>query len=651
MSIPGIQNAHRPYPVLPTAEPLNDMRSLAHADGFSFDRFQKAQSEPNLSISLREKISNLVFHPFQSLRLVFHQAPVGSGEGLFARIKMYNAVRRSLDSTGRRQLKTLLKEGVLSQADTDNRHTTLYQLYAMATTQRGRGYDAKTILRDTVGILSRPYQITQKFAPLSETVARQVLSVRNNPGLNRAGVAPPVTPLRWSDLNVENSATCVSSSVMYYMADKKPGELARHLNELTSPMNAFFEKARLDEISPDDPRQATAILKQNGLKYFISGPGEVTIKVENPPAGVLRAVDSQRFPLGGQYRSGIESAYQSALTYLATKSYDPATDMRDSEVPGEGSKGLTEAEKTLMEIIIKDNGGVQSITYQAVAGKNNPAPGEEGKAYLYGYTRSFEQTAADLVEALKMGEFVIIGITDTDASGAIVGGHEITITSAFVDKKDGQLKFIVADSDDGVSSLVVRSASELIPRIHHAGMPLQLSRKINRELAANRGSYFVPDRNDAAQFKLLAHQSGPMPAEQPPQQESPQPTQPTMPNAAPIPQQQIEWVPVYPYYPNPTMSMMPAALPNALPGYPGYPAPMPVLPSVVQPGMPQQAPQPFMPNQAFQPSFPSLPQQQGFNNPATYNPAAQVTLPPGNWQMQQQFGFPMNGGVSIQQRP
>ena len=32
-------------------------------------------------------------------------------------------------------------------------------------------------------------------------------------------------------------------------------------------------------------------------------------------------------------------------------------------------------------------------------------------------------------------------------NGAIVGGHEITVTSAFVDEKDGELKFVVVDSE------------------------------------------------------------------------------------------------------------------------------------------------------------------------------------------------------------
>lgn len=708
MTIPGIQAANSFNPPAPQAVSADSGLRPQHADGLSFDRFQRAQAEPNLRIGTLAKLTTVLFHPMECLGFIRAKKVKGSGESLFERIQMYHAVKKGLDGATRKQLKNLLKQGVLSDTDTDNRHSTLYQLYAMLKTERGHGYDGKTILKETVEVLNRPYTISQKFAPLSENAARQILQVRNNPGLNRAGVAPPAKPLQWNDLNVENSATCVSSSVMYYMADRQPGELARHLNELTSPMNAFFEKARLDEISPDDPSQALQILKDHNIKYFISGPGEVTVKVENPPAGVIRSIDSQKVttqrgkqqfdanknPVPNAYdgaRNGIEAAYQSALTFLATRSYDPATDMRDSEVPGEGSKGLTEPEKTLMETIIKDNGGVQSVTYQAVAGKANPQPGEEANSYLYGYTRSFEQTAQDIVEALKMKEFVIIGITDTDETGAIVGGHEITITSAYVDKKDNQLKFVVADSDDGVPSLVVRNASELIPRIHHAGLPVKVARRINQEINQNQGGYFVPDQNDEASFNLLPRQEGPMPvdpAQDPNQQQAeqttseqtqpaqsqPQTQQPAQAQAQPAQQagqQQVEWVPVYNYYPQQQIPYIPTpqsgALPTAWPGsgypqatygsypqagYPGYSSypgyyPQSGYPQTQYPAQSYQ-PQAYAPLSYPQPAWPqtqSYPTQNAFQSSQSQLPPnaqlSSVSSPLPNLQVQQ-YSLPSN---------
>jgi hypothetical protein len=220
------------------------------------------------------------------------------------------------------------------------------------------------------------------------------------------------------------------------------------------------------------------------------------------------------------------------------------------------SRGLTEMEKTLLETIIKDNGGISSVTYQVVAGKANPRPGEEIQSFLYGYTRTFEQMTADMVEALKMGEFVIIGITDTDYTGAIVGGHEITITGAFVDKA-GEIQFVVVDSDDDIPNPVVRSARELIPRIHHAGLPNKLADNIRKEMEQVEG-YFVPGKEDRAQFSPIERLNEPLPAEmmapppEPAKQPEKQPAQPVVkaePPKAPAPKKSSP-EPQQPVYPS-----------------------------------------------------------------------------------------------------
>jgi hypothetical protein len=492
------------------------------------DRFQRAQTLPAIRLTNVDKAKLVGLHPQQYLRFKNLNNP----DGLYESLYMYHQIHKALTPTGHKQLDHLLKTGVLYNTKTDDKHTALYHLYAMLTTRRASGYDPKTLVQETVELLSKPFSITQKFAPLSKKAVQQILQIRNQPGLSLAGIASPIKPLTPADLNVESSATCVASSVMYYMADKEPAELTRQLNELTSPMNAFYEKVHPEEISPDDPSQATDILTQNKIPFYQSGPNELTVKVENPPAGMLRAIDSQHGRITNhQYRNAIETAYQSALTYLATHSYDPANDMRDSDTPDETSKGLTESEKTLMETIVKENGGVQSVTYQAVANKANPNPGEEGNSYLYGYNRPFEQTTADIIQALKMGEPVVVGTTDTDASGAIVTGHEITITGTYVDPADQQLKFVVADSDDNIPGAVVKSARELVPTIHHAGLPLRLARQINREVEAN-GGYFVPDQRDAINFKLLHRERGPMPVAQDEAPQAPSYPQPATPQPA-----------------------------------------------------------------------------------------------------------------------
>ncbi len=534
----------------------------------AFDTFQLIRTQPNIRVSGGDIFKQIFFHPFQTIGLIRHlgKGSRASGEGVFERVFMYRALKKALNREGNKQLKGLLKSGALTENGAENGHSTLYHLYAILTTQRAQGLDNRKVLAQTVRLLNKPYLITQKFAPLSEKSSKELLRVRNTDtaqGLNRAGVMPVVQPLSWQDIDVKNSATCVSSSVMYYMADKNPSELTRHLNELTSPMLAFQEKAKLEEISPQDPSRAYEILDAYKIKYKRSGPDEVTVKVELPPAGVVRMINAAQNGGKGGARTGIESAYQSALSFMATaRSYDPATDDQASEYGDERSPGLTEEQKTIMETIIKDNGGVSSVTYQVAAGKGNPAAHEQGLPFLYGYTRTFEQTTQDIIDALNQGEFVIIGITDTDQSGAIIGGHEITITSAFADPRDGEIKFMVVDSDDDIPTPVVRSARDLIPRIHHAGMPLKLAQKIQAEIEQTPG-YFVPSPEDQAHFNPISRTQDPLPPDAFGVPETPEPAGPPQGPAphrqpmvtAPANQAQptgpvIEYVPVYtmPYY-------------------------------------------------------------------------------------------------------
>jgi len=425
--------------------------------------------------------------------------------------KMYEVLKHHLKShSARKQLEALKKHGVLQDCNTDDGHSALFHLYSIISTPRQPGYRGDEILRETVEIISKPYVITQHFGPLSDKSAEKEIFLRNHPEQDpfakNTAQDPSARPLTAKDLNVDNSATCVSSSVMYVMAQKEPAELARQISQLTGPMNGFYEKATFSEISPDDPSQAAGILKQSGVQYKQIDNDRIMVKVNATSSAIVRAIDAQKAATGHKDRNAVETIYQSALTHLATSTYDAATDLRgESDNPLQTSKGLSEQEKSLMETIVEENGGVQSVTYQAVGGKAHPDPGHSDDSYLYGYNRNFQQTARDLVTALQNNRFVIVGLTETDKSGAIVGGHEITLTKAFTDKKTGELKFIVADSDDDNPQLVARSARELIPRIHHAGFSIPQAQAIKKEMEKELpgSSYLVPDRGDAQSFNLL----------------------------------------------------------------------------------------------------------------------------------------------------
>jgi hypothetical protein len=481
-----------------------------------FDQFQLAQCTPLAPKTTAFHTDMLeASHPMMAQRLESTDtanlaSQNVSGESPAERLMMYRVVEGMLKGKQKDVLAKLRDRGVLDDYRTEDGHSTLYHLYAMVTTPRQPGYRPAELLKETVDILEKPYVITQHFTPLADNAAKQIMGLRMHPNLDpQAGRIDPQSqrPLKWEELNVDASATCVASSVMYSMAQKEPGELTRQLNELTSPLNAFYEHAKFSEVSPDNPSQAPEILKHNSIPYKMVGPDDILVKVTLPTAGVIRAINDQKSPANHKDRDAIESAYQSALMHLATPTYDPATDLR-SEIgqPNQTSKGLTEEEKSLMESIIKDSGAIQSVTYQVFSGKQNPAPGEQGTPLHYGYQRTFQQTANDMIRVLQKNQFIIVGTTDTNKDGSLAGGHEVTLTQAFVDEKTHELKFVVADSDDDIPKLVVRSAREIIPKIHHAGMPVDEARAIKQQEQQLPGP-LVPDASDAKAFDLISFYS------------------------------------------------------------------------------------------------------------------------------------------------
>lgn len=82
--------------------------------------------------------------------------------------------------------------------------------------------------------------------------------------------------------------------------------------------------------------------------------------------------------------------------------------------------------------------------------------------------------------------------------------HEVTVVGYERDKKTGEIMFILADSDDDNPVLVKRSARELIPQIHHAGLPVKMAQKILAQMNAKpENQYLIPDQADAKRFHVI----------------------------------------------------------------------------------------------------------------------------------------------------
>ncbi len=502
-----------------------------------------------------------------------------SGQSFAKNLAMYRTLQKNLSSHGKKYLYGLLKSGRLMDISVSDQQSTLAHLYSIVTTPRAQSLDAKTILEDTVRLLDHPETVTQKFGTLTQNNIQALVNYYHS------GLGPKITqPLSLKMLQVNSSATCVASSVMFYMLHREPSEFVRQVSQLSSPRLAFYQKVSASELSPEDPSQAAQIINDYQLQAT-AAPGsngsEFWVKVDLPYSGVVvtdnqlkdsrlafyqkfrydelspeqlqkiysREIDtyqppgeedssviwvkmdkspgkkiireanqddphSDKFPkhfhplgrreiLAISTRGPVESMYQGALTHLAVRTYDPGLDERvNPDGTLDDNKGLEEDRKTLMESIVKNNGGEMSVTYQFTAA------GQSGDPYLMGYYRSFDQTTQDLVRALDAGQDIIVGITDTDQggeAGKIVMGHELTVTGYERDRKTGEIIFTVADSDDGVPTLVKRPASQLVPMIHHAGFPVKQAMQIwNQINTMPQNQYMLPDQNDASHFHLLA---------------------------------------------------------------------------------------------------------------------------------------------------
>ncbi|MBX2859701.1 MAG: hypothetical protein KTR14_00580 [Vampirovibrio sp.] len=522
-----------------------------------FDQLQLSARHSPLPQPSWQSLASLAPRPIKAAGLFSQLKPTvaETGESLTNRIAMYKEVEKRLDRTTQTQLKQILDNGILTQYAHEDNHSTLYHLYRIAVTQRASGLDSPKILQESISLLADPFSITQKYDALTPDNARRMLEARNNSTqyINHGNAQAPKTPLSLADIMIRNSSNCVPSSLLYKMASQQPAELTRQLEGLTSPTRGFDRTVALSTILPDTPEMATQLLDSFQVPYRRSAdPSKVIVRVETPLAGHIRAINDAAAPDG---RRGITAAYQAAGMTLVTKgNYDPAKDGWANEDPV--VVGLTADEKDALETIMTGK-PVASVTYQVVAPKQNAGAAEENLGFLYGYSRTFDKMIQDITTAVNsLKHPVIVGYTTTDAGGAIVGAHEITITGVTQDA-NGEVVFEVADSDDGKSGMVHRYAREIIPRIHHVGFPQQLADNIFKEMEATPG-YFVPDGQDKASFNTISLLRAPFPADgflptPNPQANTPQvaqlPTQPFQPS---------QLAPVIPPQPPPKAFQTPA---------------------------------------------------------------------------------------------
>lgn len=352
----------------------------------------------------------------------------------------YNQLLSVVDKNSKKQLNYLLKSGILLNSSSNDKSTTLDNLFKIATTERAQGLSNAVILKDTIEILSDPHVITQQFGNIPNQYKSKVDAL-----------------VQGGNPNVEHSGTCVASSVEFNLAQKYPAEFARFAEGLSSPAMSVNKTIKLNNLA-DNTLDAIWLLNAFEIPFEANNFDEAKLTFAPDKNAIVRAhiqtVDRDKLE-----RSSVDVLMQSTFMQVGSQqSYDSLTDMRAGKF-NQNPKGLIEFEKTFTESVVEDKNKI-SVTYQKV----------DENAKLVGYETDFNTMKKQITDALNLGNNVIIGYTQVDNTNTIINGHEITITAVRTDK-NGKMLFVCNDTDDDVSKPIEYSEDYLLPKIHHAALP------------------------------------------------------------------------------------------------------------------------------------------------------------------------------------
>lgn len=375
-----------------------------------------------------------------------------------AQNQKYQELKAVADTETKSKLKRLLKSGRLQNRNSNNNTTVLDNLHKIATTPRHQGLDNKVILKETVSAIENPFVITQNFGDIPNEKVSALVAFQEQ--LKGTSQAPEGLTLNPNTFDVPASSTCVAASMQFNLADKKPAEYARLAEGLSSQSAQVKSHVKYNNIAPG-MAESLELLKDFNIPAKAHSWDTVEVIIEPDTNGIARAQIQNNYKDPGE-RSSVSALMQSAFMNLGSQhSYNALTDKRYGKF-STNNEGLTEFEKNFTESII-DNDSKISITYQNV---------DENQT-LTSYNFDKKTTEKHLLDTLKSGSNIIVGIVDMDESNRIIGGHEITIIGS---KKDiaGNINFICNDTDDNYNGAIMIKSEDLIPKIHHAGIPSKL---------------------------------------------------------------------------------------------------------------------------------------------------------------------------------
>lgn len=358
----------------------------------------------------------------------------------------YNTVVTMLDKKTRNELQELLKTGKLLDNSANDNSTTLDNLYKIATEKRVDGIDKETILKDVITTIKHPFNITQKFGDVPANLQTEVIQKERQQGKNISSL----------DLDVKSS-TCPAASIEFNLAHKMPAEFARIAEGLSSPQMSVQKTIDVSGLS-QGLMDTIWMLNEFQTEHSLENWKKLKVTLKPDENAIIRARIQNNYKDPDE-RSVVDVLMQSTFMNIgAQNTYDTLTDKRIPKYNQDDS-GLIDIEKNFAEELATGKGKV-CVTYQRID--------DEGK--LVGYECEQNETLAHIQNTLDQGDNVIIGYTYCDNDNYVIGGHEITIIGIETDKK-GKKYFICNDTDDGVSSAIKYSVDELLPKIHHAGIP------------------------------------------------------------------------------------------------------------------------------------------------------------------------------------
>lgn len=367
----------------------------------------------------------------------------------------YTTILTKLDKNGKKIVDSLLKNGVLLNANSNDKSTVLDNLYKIVKEPRAEGLDSDTILRDTIAAISYPYIITQQFGDIPIEYRQKVIQANKESQTNLLDIYKSS-----NEIDVEHSGTCVAASTEFKLAKQMPAEFARFAQELSSPKLSVEKTIGLNNLA-DNTLNAVWLLNAFEVPYEMKDFNNATLKFAPDKNAIIRA-QIQTTNKDPYERSPLDVLMQSTFMQIGSQqSYNTITDKRAGKF-NQNDKGLIEFEKTFTESVVFDK-NILSVTYQTV----------DENARLIGYETDLGTMKKHLVQALDMGENVIIGYTQTDSNNIIINGHEITIVGYKTDKQ-GKMTFICNDTDDNIPKAIEYSEDYLLPKIHHAALPQEI---------------------------------------------------------------------------------------------------------------------------------------------------------------------------------